>query len=205
MPERELSLRVGVLALWIYILEWDMRSRGAKLRFLLLSIRGCQAETSEDAGTFRSPFSTTVMTWLVKVGSKVTGAAAGDGGRDYGIVHDTSESTIRGFHISGELLRTAMERATIVEGCTTSSSVRPVRDGTLLEQSFSSTLRHARAVPQLGDLELETTENSHHRLDIVSKRWGPAVMVAGCVPGSASGRLLERLLDDPRVWFLPTG
>ncbi|GBP92648.1 hypothetical protein EVAR_48454_1 [Eumeta japonica] len=51
IPERELSLRVGELALWICTREWDMRSRGAKLRFCsyqfenigkLPAIRGCR-------------------------------------------------------------------------------------------------------------------------------------------------------------------
>ncbi|GBP70872.1 hypothetical protein EVAR_53536_1 [Eumeta japonica] len=46
IPERELSLHVGELALWIYIQEWDMRSCGAELRSLLLS--RCQAEASGD-------------------------------------------------------------------------------------------------------------------------------------------------------------
>ncbi|GBP90605.1 hypothetical protein EVAR_86445_1 [Eumeta japonica] len=66
IPERELSLRVGARALDLYS-GWDMRSRGLKAAFLLLSIRNIgRLPAIRDAGTSRSLSSTTVLTWLVR-------------------------------------------------------------------------------------------------------------------------------------------
>ncbi|GBP00169.1 hypothetical protein EVAR_62498_1 [Eumeta japonica] len=68
IPERELLLRVGELALWIDIREWDMRSRGLKLCFSSYQFKNVRRKLSTIRGcrNLRSHLLTTVLTWLVR-------------------------------------------------------------------------------------------------------------------------------------------